>query len=84
MPDDLRRTRHSGPEPTEPWGLAESWIEDPDGIRVVLVEFPLATLSAVTYDRRHRPGVDGLPLRLSVGVGPGGPVRGTGVRSRPP
>ncbi|MDX6340801.1 MAG: hypothetical protein QOH87_939 [Trebonia sp.] len=48
VPDDLRRTRHSGPEPTEPWGLAESWIEDPAGIRIVLVEFPPATLSAVT------------------------------------
>jgi hypothetical protein len=25
---------------TEPWGLTEMWIEDPDGIRIVLVEFP--------------------------------------------
>jgi hypothetical protein len=58
VPDDLRRTRHSGPEPAEPWGLAESWTEDPDGIRIVLVEFPPATLSAVTRDRRHRPGDD--------------------------
>ena len=24
----------------EPWGLAEMWIEDPDGIRIVLVEVP--------------------------------------------
>ena len=24
----------------EPWGLIEMWIEDPDGIRVVLVEVP--------------------------------------------
>jgi catechol 2,3-dioxygenase-like lactoylglutathione lyase family enzyme len=24
----------------EPWGLTEMWIEDPDGIRVVLVEVP--------------------------------------------
>ena len=39
---------------TEPWGLAEMWIEDPDGIRIVLVEVPAATLSAVTRDRRHR------------------------------
>ena len=23
---------------TEPWGLIEMWIEDPDGIRIVLVE----------------------------------------------
>jgi len=28
-------------EPTaEPWGLTEMWIEDPDGIRIVLVEIP--------------------------------------------
>jgi len=25
---------------TEPWGLTEMWIEDPDGMRVVLVEVP--------------------------------------------
>ena len=25
---------------TEPRGLAEMWIEDPDGIRIVLVEVP--------------------------------------------
>ncbi|HZC40164.1 MAG TPA: VOC family protein [Streptosporangiaceae bacterium] len=24
----------------EPWGLTEMWIEDPDGIRIVLVEIP--------------------------------------------
>jgi predicted enzyme related to lactoylglutathione lyase len=24
----------------EPWGLIETWIEDPDGIRIVLVEVP--------------------------------------------
>src|SRR6266536_1624794 len=24
----------------EPWGLAEMWIEDPDGVRIVLVEVP--------------------------------------------
>lgn len=24
----------------EPWGLRESWITDPDGIRIVLVEIP--------------------------------------------
>ena len=24
----------------EPWGLTEMWIEDPDGIRIVLVEVP--------------------------------------------
>jgi len=25
---------------TEPWGLTEMWIEDPDGIRIVLIEVP--------------------------------------------
>jgi catechol 2,3-dioxygenase-like lactoylglutathione lyase family enzyme len=25
---------------TEPWGLVEMWIEDPDGIPIVLVEVP--------------------------------------------
>lgn len=24
----------------EPWGLLEAWIEDPDGVRIVLVEVP--------------------------------------------
>jgi catechol 2,3-dioxygenase-like lactoylglutathione lyase family enzyme len=24
----------------EPWGLTEMWIEDPDGIRIVIVEVP--------------------------------------------
>jgi hypothetical protein len=25
---------------TEPWGLTEMWITDPDGIRIVLAEGP--------------------------------------------
>jgi catechol 2,3-dioxygenase-like lactoylglutathione lyase family enzyme len=29
----------SGPA-VEPWGLTEMWIEDPDGVRIVLVEVP--------------------------------------------
>ena len=28
------------PPATEPWGLIEMWIEDPDGVRIVLVEIP--------------------------------------------
>ena len=28
-----------GPQ-AEPWGLTEMWIEDPDGVRLVLVEIP--------------------------------------------
>jgi hypothetical protein len=30
------------------------WIEDPGGIRIILVEVPAGTLSAVTRDRHHR------------------------------
>lgn len=25
---------------TEPWGLVEGWIEDPDGVRIVIVQVP--------------------------------------------
>lgn len=25
---------------TEPWGLTEMWLEDPDGVQIVLVEVP--------------------------------------------
>ena len=28
------------PPETEPWGLIEMWIEDPDGVRIALVEVP--------------------------------------------
>jgi catechol 2,3-dioxygenase-like lactoylglutathione lyase family enzyme len=28
------------PPAMEPWGLLEMWIEDPDGVRIVLVEVP--------------------------------------------
>ena len=28
------------PPATMPWGLREMWIEDPDGVRIVLVEVP--------------------------------------------
>jgi predicted enzyme related to lactoylglutathione lyase len=28
------------PPRTEPWGLIEMWIEDPDGVRIALVEVP--------------------------------------------
>ncbi|MBM7808770.1 catechol 2,3-dioxygenase-like lactoylglutathione lyase family enzyme [Geodermatophilus bullaregiensis] len=28
-----------GPQ-VEPWGLVESWLADPDGVRIVLVEVP--------------------------------------------
>ena len=25
---------------TEPWGLVEAWVTDPDGVRIALVEVP--------------------------------------------
>ncbi|MCZ2859628.1 VOC family protein [Blastococcus sp. VKM Ac-2987] len=28
------------PPRLEPWGLVEMWVEDPDGVRIVLVEIP--------------------------------------------
>jgi predicted enzyme related to lactoylglutathione lyase len=30
----------ASPPRREPWGLVEMWIEDPDGVRIVLVEVP--------------------------------------------
>jgi catechol 2,3-dioxygenase-like lactoylglutathione lyase family enzyme len=33
----VRVLRHPA---TEPWGLVEMWIEDPDGIKIILVEVP--------------------------------------------
>jgi catechol 2,3-dioxygenase-like lactoylglutathione lyase family enzyme len=29
-----------GPPRREPWGLIEMWIEDPDGVRIAVVEVP--------------------------------------------
>jgi hypothetical protein len=39
---------------TEPWGLIEMWIQDPDGIQIVLAGVPADHPCAVTRDRRHR------------------------------
>lgn len=39
---------------TEPWGLAEMWIEDPDGNRIVLVEVPPD--HPLRRDARSQPG----------------------------
>ncbi|MEU8520866.1 VOC family protein [Streptomyces sp. NBC_01216] len=36
---------------TEPWGLVEMWIADPDGVRIVVVEVPEA------HPLRFRPGL---------------------------
>ena len=37
----------------EPWGLTEMWIEDPDGVRIVLVEVPADHPLAATRGRRY-------------------------------
>src|SRR5262245_54448779 len=39
---------------TEPWGLTEMWIEDPDGVRIVLVEIPAD--HPLRRDSRSSPG----------------------------
>ncbi|APY89480.1 VOC family protein [Streptomyces alfalfae] len=39
------------PPVKEPWGLIEMWIEDPDGLRIVLVEVPH------DHPIRYRPGI---------------------------
>jgi Glyoxalase/Bleomycin resistance protein/Dioxygenase superfamily len=38
----------------EPWGLTEMWIEDPDGVRIVLVEVSADHPLAATRGRRYR------------------------------
>jgi predicted enzyme related to lactoylglutathione lyase len=38
---------------TESWGLTEMWIEDPDGVRIVLVEVPVD--HPLRRDRRTAP-----------------------------
>lgn len=47
----------------EPWGLTEMWIEDPDGIRIVLVEVPADTEEAADG---HRIGAE--PYSLAIGT----------------
>ncbi|CAM5237020.1 MULTISPECIES: VOC family protein [Streptomyces] len=37
------------PPKREPWGLVEMWIEDPDGVRIAVVEVP------DDHPLRHRP-----------------------------
>ncbi|MFF0223130.1 VOC family protein [Streptomyces sp. NPDC004629] len=39
------------PPVREPWGLIETWIADPDGIRIVLVQVP------ADHPLRYRPGI---------------------------
>ena len=80
----------------EPWGLVEAWIEDPDGLRIHLVEVPTTIPSDGTYaaclDRRRwetrhpqpepgRAGADERGDRLE-GTGAGHRPRATGHASR--
>ncbi|MCF6525962.1 VOC family protein [Streptomyces sp. JJ36] len=39
------------PPVREPWGLVEMWIQDPDGVRICVVEVP------ADHPMRHRPGI---------------------------
>ncbi|MEV6962554.1 VOC family protein [Streptomyces sp. NPDC051207] len=39
------------PPVREPWGLIETWVADPDGIPIVLVEVP------ADHPLRYRPGI---------------------------
>ncbi|MGI5441595.1 VOC family protein [Streptomyces shenzhenensis] len=39
------------PPVREPWGLIETWIADPDGVRIVLVQVP------ADHPLRYRPGI---------------------------
>ena len=39
----------------EPWGLLEAWVEDPDGVRIHLVEVPAD--HPLRRDTRGAPGV---------------------------
>ena len=71
----------------EPWGLTEMWIEDPDGIRIVLVEVPAdhplrrAFGSAVTGPA-HLQAWPGLRLLRLRPCGGGAATRHPGYRRR--
>jgi hypothetical protein len=39
---------------TEPWGLVEMWVQDPDGVPIVLVEIPAD--HPLRRDHRALPG----------------------------
>ena len=39
-PPRVRSVRVLREPAAEPWGLTEMWIEDPDGVAIVLVEVP--------------------------------------------
>lgn len=39
------------PPVREPWGLVEMWVQDPDGVKIVIVEVP------ADHPIRYRPGI---------------------------
>jgi len=45
------------PPAREPWGLIEAWVDDPDGVRIHLVEVPAD--HPLRRDTRPGPGSDG-------------------------
>jgi predicted enzyme related to lactoylglutathione lyase len=45
------------PPEREPWGLIEAWVDDPDGVRIHLVEVPGD--HPLRRDSRHAPASDG-------------------------
>ncbi|MCW4465549.1 VOC family protein [Glutamicibacter sp. MNS18] len=59
VPAELHRLQHLGvpvtrEARTEPWGLVEGWIRDPDGSRIVLVQIPAE--HPLRRDQRGIPG----------------------------
>jgi hypothetical protein len=38
---DARGLALARPPVLEPWGLVEAWVDDPDGVRIHLVEVPV-------------------------------------------
>ena len=55
---------------TEPWGLTEMWIQDPDGVRIVLVEVP-GLLPAAPRPATGPAAEVMKPARHGVGIYPG-------------
>lgn len=63
---------------TEPWGLTELWIEDPDGVKIVLVEVPAD--HPLRRDQRSLPATTSVVSwgLLRSGLGPGQSSCGAG------
>jgi catechol 2,3-dioxygenase-like lactoylglutathione lyase family enzyme len=73
---------------TEPWGLTELWIADPDGVRIVLVEVPddhpLRRDPRLLARSRSVPGGRITGGRRGGGVPDSAPQRENGAMSCPP